>query len=85
MPTSLQIRITIEPTSTVVHRFRNFGEGVYRGLSDFCDVDLEKIDRATNSFHIKRIESRHLGHVMRFIQKELEEHNFQDCAKIEKN
>lgn len=61
MSSAIQIQISDEPTSDVVHRFRNFGEDVYRALRDTCTVSIEEIDASSTSFVVRDIHRRYLG------------------------
>ena len=63
MSEAIRIEISDEPTSDIVHRFRNFGEDVYRSLRDTCSVCIEEIDASTTSFIVRDIRRRDLGDV----------------------
>jgi phosphate uptake regulator len=71
MRAAIQIQITDEPTSDISHRFRNFGEDVYRSLRDTCSVCIEEIDASTKSFTIRDIHRRDPGEVTQTIKREL--------------
>src|SRR6266480_3627351 len=55
MSAAIKIEISGPPTSEVIHRFRNFGEDIYRLLRDTCSVDIDEIDAATSSFVVRDI------------------------------
>jgi len=38
-----------------VHRFRNFGEDVFRGLRALCTVSIYEIDASTSKFLIRDV------------------------------
>src|SRR5262249_11122469 len=48
------------PNPDFVHKFRNFGEDVYRALRDECDVSIQEIDASTSEFHVRGIHKREL-------------------------
>jgi hypothetical protein len=73
MTASIRIHTSDDPTPAVVHRFRNFGEDVYRELADRCSVNMDEIDAATTSFVVRR---KDLGVVTQLIKKALRQHNF---------
>jgi hypothetical protein len=79
---ALQIEITDEPTPVVVHRFRNFGQDVYRQLRDICAVSIEEIDRATTSFVLREIRTRDLPKVRKLLLREIKRHNFDSSARV---
>jgi len=47
---SITVTISVDVTPEIIHRFRNFGEVVWRELKDECTVDIEEIDRSKNRF-----------------------------------
>jgi hypothetical protein len=82
MSSAIQIQISDEPTSDVVHRFRNFGEDVYRALRDTCSVSIEEIDASSTSFVVRDIHRRDLGVVTQAIKRELRRHHFDQTATL---
>ena len=82
MGAAIQIQISDEPTSDIVHRFRNFGEDVYRALRDTCSVSIEEIDASTTSFAVRNIHRRDLGDVTQTIKRELKRHHFDSSATL---
>lgn len=82
MGAAIQIQISDEPTSDIVHRFRNFGEDVYRSLRDTCSVSIAEIDASTTSFTIRDIHRRDLGEVTQTIKRELKRHHFDQSATL---
>ena len=80
MSAAIKIEIANSPTSDVVHRFRNFGEDIYRHLRDKCSVSIEEIDRATTSFVVRDIHRRDLGTVTKTIKSELKRHHFEGAT-----
>jgi hypothetical protein len=79
---AIKIEISDEPTGDVVHRFRNFGEDIYRELRDTCSVSIDEIDRSTTSFVVRDIHKRHLGVVTQTIKRELRRHHFEQTATL---
>jgi len=54
----IEIWISDEPTSEIVHRFRNFGEEVRRALSDTCSMSIGQ-HRPDRLCHHEFPDSRH--------------------------
>ena len=82
MSVAIKIMISDLPTSEVIHRFRNFGEDIFRLLRDTCSVNIEEIDRATDSFVVRGIHTRDLGLVTQTIKRELKKHRFDGSASL---
>jgi hypothetical protein len=82
MSAAIKIAISDEPTSDIVHRFRNFGEDVYRALRDRCSVSIEEVDSSTTSFTVRDIHRRDLGDVTQTIKRELKRHHFDSSATL---
>ena len=82
MSAAIKIAISDEPTSDIVHRFRNFGEDVYHSLRDTCAVSIEEVDASTTSFTVRAIHSRDLGDVTQTIKRELKRHHFDSSATL---
>jgi hypothetical protein len=78
----IQIEVSDEPTSDVIHRFRNFGEDCYRLLRDKCVIRIEEIDASTTSFCVREIHYRDLDDVTQIINRELKRHYFNQSAKL---
>ncbi|HLL47318.1 MAG TPA: hypothetical protein VK399_11455 [Longimicrobiaceae bacterium] len=77
------IRIQLnEPDAELVHRFQNFGEDVYRALRDRCSVDIDEIDRATQSFTVRDIPRRNVGLVVDTIRREIRRHHFEGSTTL---
>ena len=79
---AIRIQIVDEPTPDIVHRFRNFGEDIYRALRDECSVSIEEIDASTTSFSVRNIHKRDLGRITKIIKEELRRHNFESSASL---
>ena len=82
MSTAIKIEISDELSSDVVHRFRNFGEDIYRSLRDRCSVSIDEIDAARTSITIRDIQRRDTGVVTRSIKRELKRHHFADTSTL---
>lgn len=82
MNAAIKIEICDEPTGDVVHRFRNFGEDIYRELRDTCSVNTDEIDHSTTSFVVRDIHKRDLGVVTQTIKRELRRHHFEQTATL---
>ena len=82
MSKEIHIEISNRPSVDTVHRFRNFGEDVYRVLKDSCNVDLGEIDSATTAFTVRGVHSRDVRRITKIIEKQLEIHNFINTATL---
>jgi hypothetical protein len=82
MSAAIKLEISDPPTGETVHRFRNFGEDVYRALRDTCAVSIEEIDASTTSFAVRDIRRRDLGTVTQTIKRELKRHHFENTATL---
>ncbi len=82
MAKAVLVQISDQPTPEIVHRFRNFGEDVYRALRNSCDIDLDEIDASTGSFHVRGIKARQVGQVVMLIKSELRAHNFSETGSV---
>jgi hypothetical protein len=59
-----------------VHRFRKFGEDVFRALRESCSVDIREIDASTSQFSVRRIPEDKKAQVCAIIQRIAEKHFF---------
>lgn len=82
MSAAIKIAISNEPTSDIVHRFRNFGEDIYRELRDTCSVSIDEVDASTTCFTVRDIRRRDLGEVTQTINRELKRHHLDSSAKL---
>lgn len=82
MSSAIRIEISDAPAADVVHRFRSFGEDVFRELQEVCEVRLEEIDRATTSFVLRGIVRRDLGRVTEALRRQLRRHGFERTATL---
>ncbi len=82
MSIAIKIEIDESPTPTIIHRFRNSGEDVYRALMETCLVSIEEIDNAKTDFTVRNIRKRDLGTVTQIIKDELKKHNFTKSARL---
>ena len=72
----LHVAISELPTQVTVHRFRNFGEDVYRALRDHYSIDLAEIDASTTEFHVRQIHRRELRSTSKEILRIAAKHSF---------
>lgn len=79
---AILIQITDAPTPDVVHRFRNFGEDLYRELGSRCLVSIQEIDKSTTSFALRDIRTRDLGAITKSIKAHLRKHHFDGTGTI---
>ena len=84
MSIAIKIEIADPPTADIVHRFRNFGEDIYRLLKDTCSVSIAEIDASTTSFTVREIHRRELGVITQTIRRELMRHHFDASATLTK-
>jgi len=78
--TRIQIKISEQSSDEVIHKFRNFGEDIYRSLHDICEINLKEIDSSTSNFTVSGIKSRDLGKVTDVIKKEIKRHKFENTV-----
>jgi hypothetical protein len=66
-----------------VHRFRNFGEDVYRAFrtEKSIDVSIEEIDRCTDCFEV-RTKPALVPRVLKAIDPILKRHLMKDCCTV---
>jgi hypothetical protein len=82
MSFAIKIEVTTPVTTELIHRFRNFGEEVYRSLKETCSVSIEEIDASTNTFVVQGIRRRDLGRVTLAIKDAVKRHGFEDSASL---
>jgi hypothetical protein len=82
MVAALRVQIADEPSDTIVHRFRNFGEDVYRALKDRCAIDIEEIDRSTTSFLVREVHAREAQSISRQVLTIAQRHGFGATATV---
>ena len=82
MSAAIKIEISDEATGDDVHRFRNFGEDIYRELRDTCSLNVDEIDQSTTTFVVRDIHKRDLGVVIEAIKRELRRHQFDQTATL---
>jgi hypothetical protein len=68
---------------TAVHRFRNFGEDVYRAfhIEKHMNVSIEEIDRCTDFFEV-RTKPALVPKVLKAVDPILKRHLMKDCCTI---
>lgn len=82
MSVTLEIMVPDDGEQTFVHRFRNFGEDVYRALRDECDVSLHEIDASAKSFTIRAIKRQRAKRTAARIREIAEKHFFGETLMI---
>ena len=82
MGVTLRIETSDIPDSTMIHRFRNMGEDVFRDLKDNCTVNLEEIDKSTTVFYVRDIKRNDVRRVVSIIRKILTKHNFERSTVV---
>ncbi len=72
------------PGSDMIHRFRNFGEDLYRefSMSGHAKISIDEIDSATDRIQLFVTAKRHIGGVSAFIKKTLEQHNLDALVTV---
>jgi hypothetical protein len=84
MVATLRVQIAEVPSETSIHRFRNFGEDVYRALRDRCSIDIQEIDRSTTSFAVREIHARNVRSISREILALAAQHGFGSTATVKR-
>lgn len=82
MPYALEIILDVEVTNDSVHKFRNFGEEVWKEFRDEVDVSLDVIDQCTDRFEMTEIKSKHLKRVLARLEKIADAHFLSDKLEI---
>ena len=59
MAIHLQIKLTRSPVECL-HRFRNFGEDVFREMREECSLSINEIDQANGVFYVRDLRARFL-------------------------
>jgi len=73
MARTLKVRLT-SPDPNLIHRFRNFGEDVYRALRYDCDVSIQEIDASTSEFYLREIHKREVRTIAAKVRKIIDKH-----------
>jgi hypothetical protein len=86
MPRTILIRFVDNGDPQLIHRIQNFGEDLYREFQKNGEavMDIEEVDRATDTLRVTLAASRHLGTVMGFIKKTLQHHHLHNIAEVKK-
>ena len=74
MPTVVRIRCLRVDDPGVLHRFHNFGEDVYRLLSDACEIDVDEVDGASGEFSLRAIKTRKASRVTSVVRNLVGQH-----------
>ena len=72
----LRVEIPDPPTPLIVHRFRNFGEAVYRAFRELHSVSISEIDASINVFYVRGVTRRSIRAVSKEIVRIAEQHKF---------
>ncbi len=78
----LRVEISDPQTPDTIHRFRNFGEDVFRTFRDRHSVDIGEIDASTNCFHVRNVHSRELRSLSKEIMRIATKHFFGPTATV---
>ena len=68
--------------NTLVHRFRNFAEDIYREFTPAGVADVPDMDSAVTELHVTISATRHLRTVTTFVTKTLRHHNLSELASV---
>ena len=79
---SLKVIVHEDITSDLIHRFRNFGEDVYRELRDEVDINIDQIDRSENEFEIHNIKNSQVNRVIKRIEYHVDKHGFDKSGEV---
>jgi hypothetical protein len=82
MTSAVTVVIADPVTPDLLHRFRNFGEDVWRDLRFSCDVSLDDVDTATTELTIRRIRKRELRNVINYLERQFRVHGFEKIVSI---
>ena len=64
------------PDTDWVHRFRNFGEDVWRELKEESDLTIGEIDSSISSFEVHGLKSRRVGRAKQVLGRLIDCHGF---------
>jgi hypothetical protein len=86
VPRTISIVFRDPDDPQLISRIRNLGEDLYRafGKNGQATMDIEEIDRATDTLRVSLAASRHLGTVMKFINSALRHHHLDNVAEVKK-
>jgi hypothetical protein len=86
MPRTIVIQFSGVTDSGLIHRVRNLGEDLYREFKSNgqAAVDIDEVDRATDTLRVTLAASRHLGAVLNFIKTALRQHHLDKIAEVKK-
>jgi len=65
-----------------VHRFRNFGEDVFRALRSTCTVDIYEIDASTDNFSVRAVSAEKSSQICEVIRGIADKHFFGERLKL---
>ena len=82
MAATLRIEVAEQPVASVVHRFRNFGEDVFRELGETYSIDLDEIDQANTSFTLAKVPARKVGQVTEQLMRAARRHGFGSSLRV---
>ena len=82
MSVTLEIMVPDDGKQTLVHRFGNFGEDVFRELREECDVSIHEIYAATTSFCIRGVKRRQARRTAAKIRAIAKKHFFAETLVI---
>ena len=66
----------------IVHRFRNFGEDIYRDIEMMGLGVASDIDAATEEIKVTVTSKRHIGTVKDKIRRLIQQHKFMDQIEV---
>ena len=72
-----------QPAASWIHRFRNFGEDVWRALESECDLSLDDVDRSIASIEIRGLKAKRIGRAKQTLRSLISSHGFDDDLLIE--
>lgn len=76
------IQSVVPTDAELIHRFRNFGEDVYREFNGKWTVSLAEIDSAVDHFHVRDIKPRHLRRTKKRLAELIEIHRFAEQIHV---
>ena len=79
----LRIQLERPEDVGVIHRFKNFGEEVYREFCDTWTVSLEEIDAASSSFLVRDIKRRQLSRTRKRLTELIDKHGFKGLIEVD--
>jgi len=85
MAYTIVIISTASITNDWIHKFRNFGEDIWKQLRDESEISLEEIDSCTDRFEIRGIKAKKVKRIEKLVLDISKGHFVYDDIDLEIN